>query len=70
MRTKDEILKQVGELAIESPRSGVIPDLADVMIIEVLIDIRDQIHNLVYLVGSNMDTELKESLKTAGLWPK
>jgi len=41
MRKKDEILKEVGNAASESPRSGIIPDLADVLMIEVLIDIRD-----------------------------
>jgi hypothetical protein len=40
MRTKDEILKEVGSLAKENPRGGLIPDLADVLMIEVLIDIR------------------------------
>ena len=41
MRTKDEILKEVGSLAKENPRGGIIPDLADVLMIEVFIDIRD-----------------------------
>jgi hypothetical protein len=41
MRSKDEILKEVGSLAKENPRGGIIPDLADVLLIEVLIDIRD-----------------------------
>ncbi|MBA7494443.1 hypothetical protein ES702_05019 [subsurface metagenome] len=41
MRTKDEILKEVGSLAKENPRGGIIPDLADVLMIEVLIDLRD-----------------------------
>ena len=41
MRTKDEILKEVGSLAKANPRGGIIPDLADVLMIDVLIDIRD-----------------------------
>jgi len=41
MRTKNEISRQIGDLSMESPRSGIIPDLADAIMIEVLIDIRD-----------------------------
>jgi hypothetical protein len=41
MRTKDEILKEVGSLAKENPRGGIVPDLADVLMIEALVDIRD-----------------------------
>jgi len=46
MRTKYEILEQVTELAIESPRSGIIPDLADALMIEVFLDIRDILDGL------------------------
>ena len=41
MRTKDEILNEVGSLAKANPREGIIPDLADVLMIELLVDIRD-----------------------------
>ena len=41
MRTKDEILKEVGSFAKENPRGGIVPDLADVLMIEMLVDIRD-----------------------------
>ena len=41
MRTKDEILKEVGSVAKENPRGGIVPDLADVLMIEVLTDLRD-----------------------------
>lgn len=41
MRTKVEILREVGNAYKDSPRSGIIPDLADVLMIDVLIDIRD-----------------------------
>ena len=47
MRTKDEILRDVGNTYLESPRSGIIPDLADVLMIEVLIDIRDILDKLM-----------------------
>ena len=47
MRTKDEILREIGSLAKENPRGGIIPDLADVIMIEVFLDIRDILNGIL-----------------------
>lgn len=51
MRTKDDILKEVGSLAKENPMGGIIPDLADVLMIEVFIDIRDILRDHLLRIG-------------------
>jgi hypothetical protein len=61
MRTKSEILREVGNAAKESPRSGIIPDLADVLMIEVLIDIRDCLVRIDKSFGSNIFDLARES---------
>lgn len=70
MRTKEDLLNDLGVNREYNPHGGKQPDTKDFVLIEALIDIRDQIKDLVYLIGVNMDTDLRESLKTAGLWPE
>jgi len=59
MRTKDDILKEVGSLAKENPRGGLIPDLADVLMIEMLIDIRD----ILQFQLKEIDRSIQEGLR-------
>jgi len=47
MRTKDEILKDLGLTDEYNPRGAIVPDLADRLMIEALIDIRDTLNEQV-----------------------
>ena len=70
MRNKAEILEELrGHTKDLDPQHK---ELADIAIIEteVQLDIRDQLHDAVYLVGLTIDTDFKEALKKSDLWPK